>query len=1845
MTIAPEKLTPPQEIRVNPVRDRASWEQMRAEVEQNPGLFHGNIARREIHWYDPKLNAWIRWNDDEQHWMARNYDTGELLPTPEYGPEHEPWTKAFDDSDAPFYRWFSGGLTNACFNEVDRAVLMGYGDEAAFIFEGDRWDQSKNGGKGGPVVSYPISRKKLLLEVVKAARVLQNLGLKKGDRIALNMPNIMEQIYYTEAAKRLGVIYTPVFGGFSDKTLSDRIHNAGARVVITSDGGYRNAQIVAYKEIYTDKALDNYIPIETASEIVRQKLDEAGLTGEQSEAIRSKVEAAISSEITIERADVMRAVGQALAEELFREMDAAEKSRIRTAIALGLVDAPERVDAVIVVRHSRQPDLNWRPRDKWSHELLAQATQDILANAKAAGVEATSEDELLALPTDQFIKALYATSKPELVDADYPLFFIYTSGSTGKPKGVVHTHGGYVAGVAHTMKVSFDAVPGDVIFVVADPGWITGQSYMISATLSTRMTGIIIEGSPVFPSAGRFSSIIERYRVNIFKAGVTFLKAIMTDPQNVADVNQNDMTSLRVATFCAEPCSPAVQQFGMNLMTPQYINSYWATEHGGIVWTHFFGNQDFPLRPDAHTYPLPWIMGDVWIAEESEEVSSSKFQVSGSNPSDAPQSSVLSPGCISPPDGVQSSVLGVKYRPAELEEKGEIVITAPYPYLARTIWGDEANFGKPEWKGDFKRYVSTYWSKWQGTWAYTQGDFAMKYPDGSFSLHGRSDDVINVSGHRMGTEEIEGAVLRDKQVNPDSPVGNVIVVGAPHREKGLTPVAFVLTIPGRRLTVEDQRRLMELVRNEKGAVAVPSDFIEVSAFPETRSGKYMRRFLKSIINDEELGDTSTLRNPESLVEIRHKIQDWKRKMAREEEQQIFEVYRYFRIEYHEVTPGARVAIVTVTNPPVNALNERSLDELITVVDHLSRRDNVKVVIFTGQGTKSFVAGADIKQLLEEMNTFEDAIALPNNAHLAFRKIETMQKPCIAAINGVALGGGLEFAMACHYRIAEPTAAFGQPEINLNLLPGYGGSQRLPRLTNSLPDALKMILGGRQIEVDGAVKLGLIDEVVEDSDDVVSLAVARAREFITKSEGKLKEAHTSRLKQIESWEQPGLNGKELTISDLKQGLEEVVVQAEKAGRAKALERALDAVAFGISNGFNKGLQHEAELFAQAVIDPEGGKKGIQAFLDKRSAALPTKYKLTYTGEEEKALIEQGNLLPTTKPFFPGFTPIPNYQYAMGAVKSVETGEPIHGDPIEAEKKLIIPVEKPGANQALLFMLTSEINFNDIWAITGIPVSQFEGRERDWHITGSGGVALVAAVGGELKREGRVKVGDLVTVYSGESEILSPTMGNDPMFSEFHIQGYDGSDGSHQQFMLVQGPQIHVKPADLTLEAAGSYILNLGTIYRALYTILKIEPGKTMFVEGAATGTGLEAVKAGARNGVKVTGLVSSDSRAEIVYKEGGTGAINRKNPRYDGSWTRIPREKAQWAAWEQAGQPMLEDFKAQNGGKLADYAISHAGEHSFPRTFQMLEKGGTLAYFGASTGYHFTFIGKPGTSGAEEMLRKAKLRAGEAVLLYYGTPGSLDESGIVDMVGLEAIEAARHMGGRCVVVTYTDAQREFVQSLGYGDLVKGVVSLQSIKRREGDDFDWPMTDGGMPELPDPKTETEAFKEAVRQFNDRIFKPIGSAVGGFLRTLDNPRGYPDLIFERAGHDALSVSATLVKPYTGRIVYCEEMGGQRYSFYAPQIWMRQRRIYMPTANIWGTHLCNAYEVTLMNDQIDAGLLEVSDPLVVPFEEIPEAHQAIWENRHAASNYVCNHALPLMGLKTKEELYEAWAAEMREK
>jgi len=1820
---------------VNPVTSRADWELQRAAALANPGGFHGGIAKREIHWLvrgPGREVAWLRLDDALGLWTGWNAADGSVV-TADLGDDFEPWQRALNADDPPHWKWFEGGRTNACFNEVDRHVLAGFGSEAAFLFEGDRWDMSQDGGRGAPVDAHVITRKELLLETAKCAIALRTLGLKAGDRIALNLPNIPAQLFWTEAAKRLGIVYTPVFGGFSDKTLSDRIHDAGARIVITADGGYRNAQIVPFKTAYTDPALDDYVPVATVRGAIAQRLGTLGLDGADAAQVLTIVDETLAGEVTVQRSDAMRGVGRAL-RELGRNgrLNAAEASRVRTAVAEALVATPPRVDAVVVVRHTAQADLVWRPeRDRWSHELTDAAAAALLAAARDAGFKVDDEAELMALSDTDFVRAVWASCPPAALDAEYPMFFIYTSGSTGKPKGVVHVHGGYTAGVAHTMKVAFDARPGDVVYVVADPGWITGQSYMLSATMTTRCTGILGEGAPTFPHAGRYASMIERYKVRIFKAGVTFLKTIMADAQNVRDVQQYDLSSLRVATFCAEPTSPSVQQFGMELMTPQYINSYWATEHGGMVWTHFYGNADYPLRADAHTYPLPWIIGDVWL----EDASAPAAQATAFN-------RALEEGVAG----------GVPWRRAEEDEKGEIVIAAPYPYLARTVWGDGANFRvetdaegsrvQAGWKGDGARWASTYWKRWRGTWAYTQGDFAVRYPDGGFSLHGRSDDVINVSGHRMGTEEIEGAILRHKSLDPDSPVGNVIVVGAPHREKGLTPLAFVKPTAGRKLTQDDKRRLTDLVRSEKGAVAVPADFIEVTQFPETRSGKYMRRMVRALVEGTEVGDASTLKNPESIAELRGVIETWQRKQRLADEQQMFERYRYFTVQYNDVG-SHRVATVTVTNPPVNALNERALDELTVVVEHLARRDDVKAVVFTGQGTASFVAGADIRQLLEDIRTIDEARALPNNAHLAFRKIERMGKPCIAAIQGVALGGGMEFALACHYRIAEPTARFGQPEIRLRLLPGYGGTQRLPRLLASrrgavgLRDALDLILGGRNIGGTEALAMGVVDELAGASSDVLSAAHARIREFLanaSSSDSVLGRALDDRHNSLTAWNSASPVSLDAALAD--EHLQTVHHQLEWAGRAGARDRALQAIRTGWTEGLDRGLAVEAELFAQAVIDPEGGKTGIEQFMDKKSPALPIRRgAVRVAAEQPEAWVAeqtaQGELLPRGAPFYPGVTPLPAWQYGFGVPRNPATGEPRFGEPLQSEMELIVPVEPPEPNEALVYVLASEVNFNDIWALTGIPVSPFDNHEEDVQVTGSGGVALIAALGSEAKREGRLKVGDLVAVYSGQTDLLSPLAGRDPMYVGFSIQGYETRTGSHAQFLITQSPQLHPLPGDLTLEQAGSYILNLGTITRALFTTLKIAPGKALFVEGAATGTGLEALKSATRAGLAVTGGVSSPARAAFIGTQGGVGALDRTEARFKGLYTPVPEDDP--AGWDAAGAPLLEEYKRQNGGRLADYAVSHAGETAFPRSFQLLGDGGTLAFYGASSGYHLTFVGKAGSAPPETMLQRAGARAGEAVLLYYG-PNS---TALLDSTGLEMIEAVRAIGARTVVACSTDAQREFVQSLGFEDAVAGVVSLEDIRRRQGENFDWPTT---MPRLADAKKDIETFRTGVRDFQDRTLKPFGAAVGALLRSPDNPRGAPDLILERAGHDALGVSTSLVKPFTGRVVYCEEMAGKRYAFYAPQVWTRQRRILMPSASILGTHLCNAFEVTRMNDMVAAGLLDVTEPTVVRWNELPAAHQAMWDNKHTGATYVVNHALPALGLRSRDALFEAWAA-----
>ncbi|MCB1760946.1 MAG: AMP-binding protein [Gammaproteobacteria bacterium] len=1760
---------------------------MRAACEADPGGFHGTIAAAEIHWYHPGKDAWLTQTADGTWSGWRCIDGSEITV------DHwTPWEKGFDDSDAPFYRWFVGGRTNAAFNEVDRHILAGHGDEPALFYEGDRWDVDANDGRGGPVHHATLSRKELFIRSVVAAQALKDLGLGKGDRIALNMPNILDQIVWTEAAKRLGVIYTAVFGGFSDKTLSDRIENAGARVVITADGASRNAEIMPFKETYTDPALDNFVSVPVALRILQESSVEPVLKRR----LVDHCADALKDEITLLPGDVMREVGQVLDGA---GLDAEAAAVLRADLAEALSQAPQRVERVIVVRHAGIADVAWHEaRDAWAHDLLAAAAEKVRA---VAGADPASLDGTA------LAAALWRAVPPEAVEADHPLFVIYTSGSTGKPKGVVHVHGGYVAGVTHTLKISFDAVPGrDRIFVVADPGWITGQSYLITASLAGRIPGVVTEGAPTFPNAGRFASIIERYGVTIFKAGVTFLKSVMTDPQNRADVERYDLSTLRVATFCAEPTSPAVQQFGMELMTPQYINSYWATEHGGIVWTHPYGNPDQPLRADAHTYPLPWVFGDVWV---------------GVGEADA--------------DGRQA------WRRADPGEKGEIVVTRPYPYLARTIWGDAEHVGEKEWMGDIDRFTHTYFGRFRDdkgepVHAYLQGDFAVLHPDGSFSLHGRSDDVINVSGHRLGTEEIEGAILKDKQLNPNSPVGNCIVMGAPHAQKGQTPLAFVLPAAGRDLTLDDERRLKDLVRTEKGAVAVPGDFITVSAFPETRSGKYMRRFLSNMLLDQDLGDTTTLRNPECLREIGAAIGKWKAAQAREDTQRLIEEQRFLRVQYDPVGDAtARLATVTITNPPVNALSERLLDELETTLTHIARRVDIGAVVIAGAGPRTFIAGADVRQLLEDVHDLPQARSVPAKAHAVFNLIESMDKPVVAAVEGVALGGGCELAMACHLRVGDARSILGQPEINLFLPPGYGGTQRLPRLLREadpekgVTRALRILLSGRQIDGVLAKEVGLLDVLATGAEGVLPLAQQLARQAVVERSGAAWSAMQHRHEAVENWRERG------TFDDtwLRDAhVETCMAAAGTAGRGTVAEAIVGLVRQGFEQGYQGGLAAEVDAFAAFVLDGEnGGRKGIRLFLDKQSPPLPARPRVGI--DERDRMIAAGDLLPIGAPFVPGVTPLPPYQLAQAVVRDATTGAYAHADPIEAEVECVVPTPVPGPNQALVYVLASEINYNDIWAITGIPVSLFDEHDEDIHVTGSGGVGLIAQLGEGLQAEGRLQVGQIVAIYAGVSDILDPAAGEDPMFTAFHIQGYQSPDGSHQQFMLADGPQLFPPPADLSLEAAGSYMLPAGTAYRALFRALSLKSGDRLFVEGAASGTGAWAVEIGLATRARVTGMVSSDERGMTLARRGGA-TVNRKDPAFSDCFTRVPEDPAAWADWERQGDPFLDRVRTVNGGMLCTRALSHAGERAFPRSFQALENGGVMTFFGASSGYHMTFIGKPGTVPAADMLARARTRPGENALIFYGSGD--DER---DMTALTAIEAAREAGLRIVVVTDTGAERDFVLSLGIGDAIRGVVSLAEVKRRVPE-FEWMET---MPALPDPMSD--AFKEAVRLMNDNSLKPLGSAVARFLRSADNPRGQPDLIIERAGTDSLALSTMLVKANTGRVVYIGDMEGRRYSFYAPQVWMRQRAILMPTSAIIGSHLNNAAEIAALNAMIDAGSVRVPEPYLGAWRDLPTLHQAMWENRlieatGGAAKAVVNHALPEAGLKSRDALYIAWDA-----
>ena len=390
---------------------------------------------------------------------------------------------------------------------------------------------------------------------------------------------------------------------------------------------------------------------------------------------------------------------------------------------------------------------------------------------------------------------------PEEMSAEDPLFILYTSGSTGKPKGVLHTTGGYMVYASMTHQYVFDYKEGDVYWCTADVGWVTGHSYILYGPLANGAITLMFEGVPTYPDSSRFWHVVEKHKVSIFYTAPTAIRALMRDGEE--PVKKHDRSSLRLLGSVGEPINPEAWMWYHKVVGDSkcpIVDTWWQTETGGILIAPLPGA--IPTKPGAATKPFFGIQ-PVIVDEENNEL------------------------------------LG--------EAEGNLCINRSWPGQMRTVYGDH------------KRFEETYFSTFKGR--YFSGDGARRDKDGYFWITGRVDDVLNVSGHRMGTAEVESALVSHESV------AEAAVVGYPHDLKGQGIYAYVTLVAGIKTNDALEKALKLWVRKEIGAIATP-DLIQFSpSLPKTRSGKIMRRILRKIAaNDfEELGDTSTLADP-SVVE-------------------------------------------------------------------------------------------------------------------------------------------------------------------------------------------------------------------------------------------------------------------------------------------------------------------------------------------------------------------------------------------------------------------------------------------------------------------------------------------------------------------------------------------------------------------------------------------------------------------------------------------------------------------------------------------------------------------------------------------------------------------------------------------------------------------------------------------------------------------------------------------------------------------------------------------------------------------------------------------------------------------
>jgi acetyl-CoA synthetase len=390
-----------------------------------------------------------------------------------------------------------------------------------------------------------------------------------------------------------------------------------------------------------------------------------------------------------------------------------------------------------------------------------------------------------------------ADCKPEEMNAEDPLFILYTSGSTGKPKGVLHTTGGYLLYAAFTHELVFDYHPGDIFWCTADVGWVTGHSYIVYGPLANGATTLMFEGVPNYPSASRFWEVIDKHKVNIFYTAPTAIRALMREGE--APVKKTSRASLRLLGSVGEPINPEAWLWYHRVVGDgrcPVVDTWWQTETGGILISPLPGATD--LKPGSATKPL---------------------------------------------FGIQPQIVDAEGKPLEGAASGNLVLLDSWPGQMRTVYGDHA------------RFANTYFRTYRGK--YFTGDGCRRDEDGYYWITGRVDDVINVSGHRLGTAEVESALVEN------SKVAEAAVVGFPHDVKGQGIYAFVTLKATEHGSAALNDELKQFVSQHLSAIAKPDVIQFAPSLPKTRSGKIMRRILRKIAEGDtsNMGDTSTLADP------------------------------------------------------------------------------------------------------------------------------------------------------------------------------------------------------------------------------------------------------------------------------------------------------------------------------------------------------------------------------------------------------------------------------------------------------------------------------------------------------------------------------------------------------------------------------------------------------------------------------------------------------------------------------------------------------------------------------------------------------------------------------------------------------------------------------------------------------------------------------------------------------------------------------------------------------------------------------------------------------------------------